>query len=149
MPSLKMLAVSGEKNSGKTTLIARLLPRLVAEGLKVAVVKHDGHSFSPDVPGTDTHRFLQAGALGAAVFDGEKYMLTKLMPTDEVSLAAQYPEADLILLEGLKHSSHPKLRLSAQHQVGFSFSPAQYHRDDIDAIFDTIMTWYGGDQTRD
>ena len=43
------------KNSGKTTLICRLLEIFKDKGLKVAVLKHDGHDFVPDVPGTDTY----------------------------------------------------------------------------------------------
>ena len=34
-------AVSGVKNSGKTTLITKLLPVLTGQGLKVATIKHD------------------------------------------------------------------------------------------------------------
>ena len=51
-----VIAVSGEKNSGKTTLIEAVLPILAARGYRVAVIKHDGHSFEPDVPGTATRR---------------------------------------------------------------------------------------------
>lgn len=43
-------AVSGVKNSGKTTLITKLLPILTGRGLKVATIKHDGHDFQTDVP---------------------------------------------------------------------------------------------------
>ena len=48
-----VLAVSGVHNSGKTTLLEKLLPVLRSRGLKVGVIKHDGHDFTPDVPGTD------------------------------------------------------------------------------------------------
>ena len=47
-----ILAVCGVKNSGKTTLIQKLIPLLQNQGLKVAAVKHDGHDFEPDVPVT-------------------------------------------------------------------------------------------------
>lgn len=57
-----VVAVSGVKNSGKTTLIVEMLPHLTAAGLQVAVIKHDGHCFLPDPPGTDTGRFMAAGA---------------------------------------------------------------------------------------
>lgn len=49
-----VLAVSGVHNSGKTTLLEKLLPVLRSRGLKVGVIKHDGHDFTPDVPGTDS-----------------------------------------------------------------------------------------------
>ena len=51
-----VFAVSGWKNSGKTTMITRLVPELVRRGYKVAVIKHDGHDFESDVPGTDSYR---------------------------------------------------------------------------------------------
>ena len=108
-----IFAVSGEKNSGKTTLIEAVLPILTARGYSVAVVKHDGHAFEPDVPGTDTRRFFDAGAMGTAVFDGEKFMLVKRQPVNETQLFDAFPEADLILIEGLKGSSYPKLFLKA------------------------------------
>ena len=49
-----VLAVSGAHNSGKTTLLEKLLPVLRSRGLKVGIIKHDGHDFTPDVPGTDS-----------------------------------------------------------------------------------------------
>lgn len=45
-----------------------MLPVLTDYGLKVATVKHDGHEFEGDVPGTDTYRHMKAGAFGTAVF---------------------------------------------------------------------------------
>ena len=106
-----VLAVSGVKNSGKTRLIEVLLPRLAARGIKAAVVKHDGHRFMPDTPGTDSFRFFAAGAVGSAVFDGEKFSLTRRAAVDESTLIAQFPEADLVLLEGFKDSVWPKIEL--------------------------------------
>ena len=101
--------ISGVKNSGKTTLICRLLEIFKDKGLKVAVLKHDGHDFVPDVPGTDTYCQLQSGAYGTAVFSAGKYMLVKQQPQiSEKELAEFFPEADLILLEGFKYSTYPK-----------------------------------------
>ena len=108
-----VIAVSGEKNSGKTTLIEAVLPILAQRGYRVAVVKHDGHSFEPDVPGTDTRRFYDAGAVGTAVFDGEKFMMVKRQAVNERQLFESFEDADIILIEGLKHSDYPKLVLRA------------------------------------
>ena len=63
-----VLAVSGAHNSGKTTLLEKLLPVLRSRGLKVGIIKHDGHDFTPDVPGTDSFRLREAGAEGVAVY---------------------------------------------------------------------------------
>ena len=57
-----VLAVSGTHNSGKTTLLEKLIPLLRARGLKVGVIKHDGHDFTPDVPGPRAWRSFQAAA---------------------------------------------------------------------------------------
>jgi molybdopterin-guanine dinucleotide biosynthesis protein B len=107
----RVLAVSGFKNSGKTTLIERVLPLLADRGLSVAVIKRDGHRFEADVPGADTRRFLQAGASGTAVFDYEKYMLVKNEAVSEHFLLTAFADADLILLEGFKTSPWPKIEV--------------------------------------
>ena len=105
------IAVSGVKNSGKTALIEAMLPILTAAGLRTAVVKHDGHAFQPEPPGTDTGRLLAAGAWGAAIFDGEKYKVVRRETVDETALIARFPEADLVLLEGFKGSGWPKIEV--------------------------------------
>lgn len=111
-------AVSGVKNSGKTTLITKLLPVLTGRGLKVATIKHDGHDFQTDVPGTDTFAHFQAGAYGTVVFSEHKFMVVKKQPEEARAeqmtpeqLASWFPEADLILLEGFKDSDYPKLEI--------------------------------------
>ena len=112
MKRKRIVAISGIKNSGKTTLICRLLEIFKEKGLRVAVLKHDGHDFEPDVPGTDTYRQLQAGAYGTVVFSKGKYMLVKQQPQiTEKELMEFFPEADLILLEGFKYSNYPKIEI--------------------------------------
>jgi molybdopterin-guanine dinucleotide biosynthesis protein B len=106
-----VLAVSGFKNAGKTTLIERVLPLLADRGLRVAVIKRDGHRFEADVRDTDTWRFLRAGARGTAVFDDEKYMLVGREAVSERRLLTAFSDADLILLEGFKDSPWPKIEV--------------------------------------
>lgn len=104
-----IFAVSGYKNSGKTTLITDLIPLLRERGFKVAVIKHDGHDFEPDVPGTDSFRIRQAGAYGTAVYSSRRLMVTKeCRDITEQSLIQTFEEADIILVEGLKDSPYPK-----------------------------------------
>lgn len=109
-----IFAISGYKNSGKTTLTEKLVRRLTQMGYRVATIKHDGHDFDPDVPGTDSYRHRTAGAYGTAVFSRGHWMVVKEQPKepekpiDEHNLIAMFPEADIILLEGFKHSSWPQ-----------------------------------------
>lgn len=106
-----MIAVSGVKNSGKTTFLEGMIPFLVKMGLKTAVIKHDGHEFIPDVPGTDSDRHRKAGAMGTAVFSENQFMAVKQEKVTEKELAKMFPEADVILLEGMKDSDYPKFEV--------------------------------------
>lgn len=111
MNGSNVVAVCGVKNSGKTTVLEKLVAWLTARGMSVAVIKHDGHSFEADRPDTDTFRHLAAGAAGTAVFDGEKFQVVKRAPVTEEELIALFPEADIILLEGFKYSRWPKVEV--------------------------------------
>jgi len=109
----KIVTICGPKNCGKTTLIEALIPKLNALGCMVAVIKHHGHRFEPDMPGTDTWRFFRAGALGAVISDDHCFMLSKRLETTAADLASLFPEADLLLLEGYHDSTYPKIEISA------------------------------------
>lgn len=109
---IHIFAISGVKNSGKTTLISRILPILNDQGLKVATIKHDGHDFDADVHGTDTYRHFHAGAYGTVIFSDSKYMVVKEQTQMTVEqMIGWFPEADLILLEGFKSCPYPKIEL--------------------------------------
>lgn len=69
-----IFAVSGYKNTGKTTLITGIIPILTEKGYQVAVIKHDGHEFESDVPGTDSYQHQKAGAYGTAVFSKVSFL---------------------------------------------------------------------------
>lgn len=104
-----LFAISGYKNTGKTTLIVKLVQMISQKGYKVAVIKHDGHEFEGDVPGTDSYRQFEAGAIGTAVFSDSKFLIHKKQPNiTEEQLKHAFPEADIILLEGFKNSPYPK-----------------------------------------
>ncbi|MGI6095772.1 MAG: molybdopterin-guanine dinucleotide biosynthesis protein B [Lachnospiraceae bacterium] len=107
-----ILAVSGVKNSGKTTFLTKLIPALTEKGYRVAVIKHDGHDFQPDVEGTDSYRMREAGAYGCGIFSSGKWMVIKEEPhVSEIQLMEAFPEADIILLEGFKGSDYPKFEI--------------------------------------
>lgn len=108
-------AVSGVKNSGKTTFLEKLVKELTQRGYRVAVLKHDGHEFQADREGTDTYRMQQAGAYGTCIFSKGQWQMVKKQPDVDVkNLMEFFPEADFILLEGMKSSSFPKFELVRQ-----------------------------------
>ena len=119
--SRPVIAVCGVKNSGKTTLLCALTRYLSAQGLKVAVIKHDGHDFACDVEGTDSHAVMDAGAYGTAVFSDWRIFVHKTgTGEDEHFLTSLFPEADLIFVEGLKDRPYPKIEVIRQ---GISDTP--------------------------
>ena len=122
-----VLAVSGLHNSGKTTLLEKLLPALRSRGLKVGIIKHDGHDFTPDVPGTDSYRLREAGAEGVAVYSGQRYLLTEMFRLTEQDLLALFERHgyDLVLMEGFKESGWPKIEVvrKAVSEEPVSFEP--------------------------
>ena len=146
-----VLAVSGLHNSGKTTLLEKLLPALRSRGLKVGIIKHDGHDFTPDVPGTDSYRLREAGAEGVAVFSGNRYLLTEEFRLNEQDLLALFERHgyDLVLMEGFKESGWPKIEVvrSAISKEPASFEPlavvgdvpgADFALDEPEALADWI-----------
>ncbi len=158
-PQQPVIAVCGIKNSGKTTMLEKLIPELTGRGLKLAVLKNGGH-FDPDVPGTDTYRFLQVGAAGTVIFDGHQFSASRksMPPYDE--LFAMFPDADLLLVEGLRDTALPKLEmvkpdderspaLSEDKVLGyiaaegaFPSGKPVFDRDDPKAVADFIMELY-------
>ena len=129
-----IIAISGEKNTGKTTVIEGMIREFSEFSLRVATVKHDGHCFAPDRPGTDSYRHLRAGAVGAAVFDKEKYQVVSYMPVDEKMFMAMFPQADVILLEGFKDSNWPKVEILRE---GYSSHPIRNRA----TVLATVCDW--------
>lgn len=109
---IPVIAVSGVKNSGKTTLLVNLIPVLRARGLSLAAIKHDGHDFSPDIPGTDSARLRAAGAETVAIYSARRFALFSDRPGAGVEqLVSLIEGVDLILVEGAKGSDYPKLEI--------------------------------------
>lgn len=106
-----VLQIVGYKNSGKTTLLCRLVSHYASLGWKVATLKHDAHEFEMDRPHTDTWKHRQAGAwLTGITSPGE----TAWIRHGETQLEALLDEArgaDLVLVEGFKQAQYPKIVL--------------------------------------
>lgn len=98
-PVLGFAAYSG---TGKTTLLEKLVRSLKARGLRVAVIKHDGHDFEADCEGTDSWRFTRAGAEISAVSSACRTALFEQRPLTLEQTAAWLHDVDLILAEGYK-----------------------------------------------
>ncbi len=106
-----MIAISGVKNSGKTTMITKLIPVLNARGYRVATIKHDGHDFDYDTKDTDTFKHYNAGAYGVSIFSKNKFFIIKNESVDEEFIKHYFSNVDIILLEGFKNSKYKKIEI--------------------------------------
>src|SRR6185437_14086354 len=70
------IGIVGWKNSGKTTLVERLVRILAGRGLKVATVKHTHHGLRPLDGTTDGERHARAGALKSIVIGPDTWEIS-------------------------------------------------------------------------
>ena len=108
-----VFGVTGWKNSGKTTLVTRLVEEFTRRGLVISTVKHAHHDFDIDKPGTDSFRHREAGAREVMIVSGHRWALMhELRGEAEPPLAAalnRLSPCDLVLIEGYKRENHPKI----------------------------------------
>ena len=112
---MKVIGLAGWSGAGKTTLLTQLIPHFTAEGLKVSTVKHAHHKFDVDVPGKDSWRHRQAGATEVLVASARRWVLMhELRNAPEprlTELLEKMTRVDLIIVEGFKSGSHPKIEV--------------------------------------
>ncbi|MBN9088261.1 MAG: molybdopterin-guanine dinucleotide biosynthesis protein B [Reyranella sp.] len=154
-----VFGVTGWKNAGKTTLTERLVAEFVRRGWRVATVKHAHHAADIDKPDTDSFRHRAAGATEVALVTGPRYAIMR--EQEEATLAevlARLAPADLVLVEGFKQESHPKIEVRsddtqpmdvATHNIVAIASDSRpsglpsFARDDIAGIADFIAARIG------
>jgi molybdopterin-guanine dinucleotide biosynthesis adapter protein len=159
---MRIFGFAGWSGSGKTTLIEQLIPRLAADGTRVALIKHAHHEFDVDLPGKDSYRHRHAGCVEVLVSSRTRWALMhELRGGPELTLPdalARLSPCDLVLVEGYKAAPIPKLEV---HRAGlgkpllqprdphilalatdepwrFPGSPVPVYRLDD---YDTLATW--------
>lgn len=109
----RVFGVIGWKNSGKTTLMARLIDEFTNRGLKVSAVKHAHHSFDIDHPGRDSHRFRESGARQVALISPKRWALMHELRDEEKpsfeEVLSHIGPCDIVLVEGYKMGPFPKI----------------------------------------
>ncbi len=115
MGPMRLFGLAGWSGSGKTSLLARVIPVLVARGLRVSTVKHAHHAFDLDTPGKDSHTHRISGATEVLVASSRRWALMHEL-RDEAepplgALLSQLGPTDLVLIEGFKRDPHPKLEI--------------------------------------
>ncbi|MCG6904143.1 MAG: molybdopterin-guanine dinucleotide biosynthesis protein B [Rhodobacter sp.] len=110
---MEIFGIIGWKNSGKTGLMERLVAELTRRGFSVSTIKHAHHAFDIDQPGKDSHRHRLAGANQVLLASSRRWaLMSELRDAPEPTLAellAKLSPVDLVLIEGYKRDSHPKI----------------------------------------
>lgn len=114
---MKVFGVTGWKNSGKTTLVSKLVSELTVRGFRVSTIKRTHHNVDLDQPGTDTFKHRGAGAEEVVLLSDNRYALLRELPeplplTEMINRLAP---VDLVLVEGFKAEAHPKIEC---HRAG-------------------------------
>ena len=102
---MKTIGFIGYSNTGKTTLIEKLIPIFIARGLRVSTLKNAHHGFDMDRPGKDSYRYRQAGSSQVLIATAERWaLLTEVRdgPVPLEQLIGQLAPCDLVLVEGFK-----------------------------------------------
>lgn len=108
------VAFVGRHNSGKTTLVEKVIAALVADGLDVGSVKHHGHAgFDIDVPGKDSWRHREAGANEVAVCSPDLLAVVRELeaPLEADAVIAMMRRHDIVVVEGFRHSGVPAVEV--------------------------------------
>ncbi|MGN5649276.1 molybdopterin-guanine dinucleotide biosynthesis protein B [Bacillus sp. Brlt_9] len=109
-----ILQIVGYQNSGKTTLVEKIVHTLAERKMKVATIKHHGHGGFPEVAQKDSERHRKAGAVVSSVEGAGLLSLSSLREDwslQDIIRLYEFFEVDTILIEGYKKESYPKVVL--------------------------------------
>ena len=111
---IPIISIVGKSNSGKTTLIEKLVPELKQRGIKVGTIKHDVHGFELDQEGKDTWRHAQAGVDTVVISSPQKAACIEKVNVELTldELVCQFlTDMDVVLTEGYKKQNKPKIEV--------------------------------------
>ncbi len=126
----KAVSFVAPSGTGKTTLLEQVVVVLKQRGYKVGVLKHDAHRFEIDHPGKDSYRFTHAGADTTVITSESTLALVKQQtaaPAPEELFATYFSDVDLILTEGFKKSSLPKIEVHRREMSESLICRGEYH----------------------
>jgi molybdopterin-guanine dinucleotide biosynthesis protein B len=112
---MKLIGLAGWSGAGKTTLLTRLIPCLAARGISVSTLKHAHHRFDVDTPGKDSWQHREAGARQVLVSSEHRWALmteNRGAPEPDLRfLLGRLSPVDLVIVEGFKRDTHPKVEV--------------------------------------
>lgn len=112
--AIPVVSIVGKSDSGKTTLMERLIRALTARGYRVGSVKHHVHDFDIDVPGKDSWRHAKAGAVVSLVSAPSKLGMVRAMEHEATldELLELAHDVDILLTEGYRRAGEVRIEVS-------------------------------------
>jgi molybdopterin-guanine dinucleotide biosynthesis protein MobB len=120
-----VVSVVGRSNSGKTTLLEKLIVELKRRGYTVAAVKHSGSDFQLDHPGKDSWRLAEAGSDAVVLASSTRLAYLQRAshpPTLREVISLLGDRYDFVLVEGFKESGLPSIEVH-RRELGGLVSP--------------------------
>ena len=114
----QIICIVGRSQSGKTTLIEKLIPKLKQRGYRIGTIKHSHHIFDFDKSGKDSWRHKDAGADTVIIASPGKIAMVKNDHQGTLdNLQHYFDDLDLLITEGYKKENKPKIEVvrSARH----------------------------------
>ncbi len=115
MSAQRIIGVCGFKNSGKTTLVEKLVRHITGLDYKVSTVKHAHHDFDIDHEGRDSFRHRKAGATEVAVVSQNRFAIMNELrgsaPPSLNEILGKLSPCDLVIVEGYKRDAHDKIEV--------------------------------------
>lgn len=112
---MKVFGLVGWSGSGKTTVVAKLVPELIGRGFTVSTMKHTHHNFDLDKKGKDSYTHRVAGATEVLVTGAKRWAIlheNRDAPEPSIDeLLARMQDVDLVLIEGFKEHPHKKIEV--------------------------------------
>lgn len=111
---IPVISFVGRSNTGKTTLLEKVIPLLRSRGFRVGTIKHHAGEFEIDKEGKDSYRHKKAGATATMITSPTKVALVEDV-SRELTLSEVIDrymhEVDLVITEGYKRERMPKVEL--------------------------------------
>ncbi len=111
---IPLIAVTGFKDSGKTTAVEGIVRELSGRGFRVGTIKQCHHGFDLDQPGKDSWRHRRSGSVGTVLMAPTGFaLLGGPPPNEDPRLLARwlFPDVDLVLLEGFHDLPIPRVEI--------------------------------------
>ncbi len=135
--TVKAVSFVAKSNTGKTTLLEKVIAHLKERGYKVGVIKHDAHRFDIDHPGKDSYRLTAAGADTMLISSPEKLAIVKKhtqSPPIEELIETYFEDMDIVLTEGFKKSGMPKIEVNRQERSSELLCRGETHDPTLIAV---------------